>query len=98
MDTENVNSIDILKGPQGTLFGQNATGGAIIITTADPDFTTSGSFHVAYGSFDDFRAGAYVAGGLSPELAADVSLYYRESDNYFDNVFTGDPTAPIHNY
>ncbi len=91
----NIERVDVLKGPQGTLFGQNATGGAILIKTPDPQFESSGHFRLAVGSWDDRRASVYGTTGLSDTFAMDWSLYYRESDNYFDNIATGEPTAPL---
>ena len=93
----NIERVDVLKGPQGTLFGQNATGGALVITTADPDFVRSGKVSLGVGSFDELRGNLYATGGLTDTLAADISLYYRESDGYFDNISTGEPTAPVRN-
>src|SRR5207253_1475122 len=51
-DLTNVKSIQVLKGPQGTLFGRNTTGGAILVTTADPSTTTAGQFKASYGRFN----------------------------------------------
>ena len=56
MDTEGVASIDVLKGPQGTLFGRNATGGAVLITTPEPTTTPQGKFAAQYGRFNDRMA------------------------------------------
>ena len=94
-DFANISRVEILKGPQGTLFGQNATGGAILVTTPDPSFEPTGSFTIGAGSFDERRAKFYGATGIGDLVAVDLSAYYRESDNYFDNVSTGEPTAPI---
>jgi iron complex outermembrane receptor protein len=93
----NIERVDVLKGPQGTLFGQNATGGAIVITTAEPSFSPTGKVSLGIGSFDDLHGNFYGSTGVSDNLAVDLSLYYRESDNYFDDVSTGEPTAPIEN-
>jgi len=95
-DFANVERVDVLKGPQGTLFGQNATGGAILITTPDPSFTPVGYIIGSVGSFNDFRGSIYGSTGLSEKFAIDWSLYYREGDNYLDDINTGQPTAPIH--
>jgi len=93
----NIKRVDVLKGPQGTLFGQNATGGAILVTTPDPSFTPSGYVTLGAASFNDFRASVYGTTGLSDTWAMDWSLYYRDSDSYLDDVYTGEPTAPISN-
>src|SRR5262249_29454650 len=68
-----------------------------VITTSDPSFEPSGKLSFGSGSFDELRGNFYGSMGLSETVAADISLYYRESDSYFDNVSTGEPTAPIEN-
>jgi iron complex outermembrane receptor protein len=93
----NVSRLDVLKGPQGTLFGQNATGGALVITTPDPSFQPTATFSIGAGSFSEERAKAYASMGFGDKVAADISVYYRSSDNYFDDVHTGKPTSPISN-
>ena len=75
MDLERV---EVLKGPQGTLFGQNSTGGAINYIAAKPtkDFSTGGD--VTYGRFDELDANVYVSGPLTDTLTARISAR-RES-------------------
>jgi iron complex outermembrane receptor protein len=92
----NVERVDVLKGPQGTLFGQNATGGAILVTTRDPSFERTGRVRVGYGSFDEINASVYGTTRLSDTVAVDSSLYYRDSDGYLDDVALGAPSAPLH--
>lgn len=60
LDTENIDRIEVLKGPQSTLWGTDAIGGVVSITTKRPDEGLGGSVFGEYGSFDTFRGGASV--------------------------------------
>jgi iron complex outermembrane receptor protein len=60
-----VQNIQVLKGPQGTLFGRNTTGGAILLTTADPSTKPDGELKVSYGSFNATKVQGYGTFGLS---------------------------------
>jgi len=84
-----VKSIQVLKGPQGTLFGRNTTGGAILVTSADPSMETSGEMKVGYGRFNALTAQAYITGALTENLAMDIEGQFRNGDGYFTNVATG---------
>lgn len=95
-DLADVASVDVLKGPQGSQFGENAIGGAILLTTPSPEFTSRGDISISYGAFGDKRIHAYADVALSNTLAADFSVYHRDSDNYFTDISTGKPSAPIH--
>jgi iron complex outermembrane receptor protein len=98
MDVANIRQIQVLKGPQGTLFGRNATGGAILIETLQPSMSErSGRFAVSYGRFDDKRVQGYFSTPLSDILAMNVTGYYRKSDGYIKDV-AGFDSAPIENY
>jgi iron complex outermembrane receptor protein len=94
-DFADLTRVDVLKGPQGTQFGQNAVAGAILLTTADPGFTSGGNLRVSYGAFNDVRVRGYANAALSDTLAADLSVYHRESDNYFTDIASGKPSATI---
>ena len=59
-----VTSIQVLKGPQGTLFGHNTTGGAILVTTADPSVDPHAEAKVSYARFDTQKYQAYATGGV----------------------------------
>ncbi|WP_243692773.1 TonB-dependent receptor [Novosphingobium sp. ST904] len=85
----NVRSIQVLKGPQGTLFGRNTTGGAILVTTADPSTETSGEAKVSYGRFNAVNAQAYATFGISDRVAIDVEGLYRRGDGYFTDLSNG---------
>jgi iron complex outermembrane receptor protein len=91
-DLPDVERIEVLKGPQGTLFGRNATGGAIQVFTREPSYTPAGSFTIGYGNYNDF----VVKGSVSAPLVADrvavaLSGFYHRSDTYYHNLRTSGP-------
>lgn len=88
-DLNNVANVQVLKGPQGTLFGRNATGGAILVTTLDPEFSFSGKFDAGYGSYDEVKLGAYVTAPLTDTVAFNVAASYKDDDGYQFNKTTG---------
>ena len=94
-----IQEIEVLKGPQGTLFGRNTTGGAILITTKPPSFTPAGDFTVEPGYYTgsgtsrgsarvDSRA--FLTGPIVPGLlAASISGGYDWTDGYLTDAATG---------
>lgn len=89
-DLLNVEGIQVLKGPQGTLFGRNTTGGAIIVTTSEPSTDTSGQALVRYGRFNSVKAQGYYTFGISDRVAMDIQGSYRRGDGYFTDVVNDD--------
>jgi iron complex outermembrane receptor protein len=86
-DLADIERIEVLKGPQGTLFGRNATGGAIRIVTRTPSFTPQGSVSADYGfSFKEIRATGYVTGAITDQLAGSLSATLRKGDGYIKGV------------
>lgn len=89
-DLENVERVEVLKGPQGTLFGRNATGGVIQIITRPPSEEASARAEIGYGNYRTIDAAAYITGGLARGVAMDLSMRYRDQGNGFGtNVATG---------
>ena len=87
----NIDRIEVLRGPQGTLFGRNATGGLIHIVTRAPSFTPTGSFSASYGNKDTVELKGYVSGPLTDKIAIDVSGFLREQgDGFGTNLATGE--------
>jgi iron complex outermembrane receptor protein len=85
-----VENIQVLKGPQGTLFGRNTTGGAILVTTADPSTEPAAEFKAQYGRFNEVTLQGYATAGMTDKVAFDIEGLYRRGDGYMDNVGTGD--------
>ena len=86
----NVERVEVLKGPQGTLFGRNATGGVIHIVTKDPSQEATGEFGLSYGDYDTVKTNLYATGGLSDTVAADISVHYEDQgEGYGRNITTG---------
>ena len=85
-----IERIEIDKGPQGTLFGRNATGGLIQIITKEPQQKFSGSVSATAGNYSTFGTDAYVTGGLSPDISASLSIYFQnQGKGYGRNLFNG---------
>ena len=90
MSFNNISQIAVLKGPQGTLFGRNATGGLIQITTRDPSSNFGGQADVSIGNKKTYGGNLYVTGGLAEGLAADLAVQYRDqADGFGRNLFNG---------
>jgi iron complex outermembrane recepter protein len=81
----NVESIQVLKGPQGTLFGRNTNTGAIIITTRQPQFDPSMRFNIGYGNYNSVKVNGFVTGPLSDTLAVSLAGNYDRHDGWFIN-------------
>lgn len=89
-----IERIEVLKGPQGTLYGRNATGGAINIITRRPSFESEGDLSVSVGSFGYYRGTGYVSGAIVPDvLAGSFSVVQSEDDGYIDNVYLNNTTG-----
>ncbi|WP_439559473.1 TonB-dependent receptor, partial [Dyadobacter sp.] len=86
LDFIDIERIEVLRGPQGTLFGKNTTAGAFNISTRAASFDPGGSFELSYGNFGFVQAKASVTGPLSKKLAARVSFTGTQRNGLFYNV------------
>jgi iron complex outermembrane receptor protein len=86
-DLPDIESVQVLKGPQGTLFGRNATGGAILVTTRKPSNETEGLVSASYGRFDDLFLKGFISLPVQTDRAAiSVPGYYHRNDSYYKNI------------
>jgi iron complex outermembrane receptor protein len=84
-----VQQIEVLKGPQGALYGRNAVAGAVLVTTKEPGEEFEGSVQVGISDPDEYKAAFRVSGGLSDNVRASLSASYRNADGHYKNTFTG---------
>jgi iron complex outermembrane receptor protein len=84
-----VSQIEVLKGPQGALYGRNAVAGAIIVTTNRPDEEFEGKMKVGAGNNGSKNASLTLSGGLAEGVLGRFSLSQRETDGHYSNALTG---------
>ena len=85
-------SVEVLRGPQGTLFGRNATGGAVLIRTLPPSFDFQAKVEGTYGSYNLAELRGLVTGPLSDTLAGKLVVDFDHQDPYIHNVVLHDKT------
>ncbi len=89
-----VERIEVLRGPQGTLFGRNASAGLLNIVTAKPKFETGGSAELSYGNYNAWRLAGGITGALvEGKLAGRLDGVYNKRDGFFPDVVSGRNTA-----
>ena len=86
-----IQTVEILRGPQGTLYGRNTPVGALNVTTRDPQQDFESQIRLGYGSHDHKWVNGYVGGGISENAAGRITAWFRDRDGYDDNLFTGEP-------
>ncbi len=97
LDFVDIEQIEILRGPQGTLFGKNTTSGAFNITTRAPDFNTGANVEVSYGNYGYIQAKTSVTGPLGKKFAARLSFSGTQRDGLIYNQRTQQHVNDLNN-
>jgi iron complex outermembrane receptor protein len=97
-DLPEIERIEVLRGPQSTLFGKNVSAGAISIVTKRPSFDWGGKAEISVGNYSLMQTKASITGPLSDSLAFRVSGSLNERDGYFKNLTTGSGVNDRHRW
>ena len=89
-DLANVSRIEVLRGPQNTLFGKNASAGVISVITREPQFDFGGSVSATYGNYDNIVAKADITGPITDSIAFSLDGTYNKRDGYVEVVNLGE--------
>lgn len=97
VDLGDVERVEVVKGPQGTLYGRNAVGGAINVITLTPTHVFEAQAGVGYGSHNEYEANGFVAGSLSDRVALGAYVNASARDPLVTNLSATRPAAvPAH--
>ncbi|MEP6869351.1 MAG: TonB-dependent receptor [Novosphingobium sp.] len=88
-DMPDIQRVEVLRGPQSTLFGKNASAGVISFTTKEPQFKLGGNFEASYGNFNAVVLKGVVTGPISETIAASLAGGYNRRDGYVTDAGSG---------
>lgn len=84
-----VSQVEVLRGPQGSLFGRNTSAGIVKFDTNNPTFEWEHSLKGSYGTYGSSTVQGVVSGPLADKVAARVAVHFQDRDDWIDNSFTG---------
>ena len=96
LDLNDIQSIEVLRGPQGTLYGRNSSAGALRVLTNEPGKVFHTVESITYGSYDDLEARALVSGPLGQDLTASLSYVHHQRDGIDHDPTLGYDVNRIH--
>ena len=88
-DLPRLNRSEVLRGPQSTLFGKNASVGVISLVTEKPSFEPTGEFELTYGNFNQVRGKAYYSQGVGDDFAYAISGGFNRRDGFSESLQPG---------
>lgn len=98
IDLPDIEQVEVLKGPQGALYGQNATGGAILVLSKSPSDTATGKFSASYGNYNDKQLRGYLSGPIADGFAASLAGSFQDRDGFRRHVVTGERDKGLKSY
>ncbi len=93
-----IERVEVLRGPQGTLFGRNTSAGALSISTQKPKFEIGGYVEASYGNYDEIEFKAGVTGPVTEQLALRLDGGYHKRDGYITDVNSGNGINNLDRY
>ena len=97
-DLPKLERVEVLSGPQSTLFGKNASAGVVSVVTAKPDFETNGYVEAGLGRFSQVYGRGYITTGLSDDFAVSLGGGVQKRDGYFEDLGQADDFNEIDRY
>ncbi|AQG78750.1 TonB-dependent receptor [Spirosoma montaniterrae] len=97
LDFVDIEQVEVLRGPQGTLFGKNTTAGAFNITTRAASFVPGATFEVSYGNYNFVQAKASITGPITQKLAARASFSGTQRNGLLTNIRTNQSVNTLNN-